>query len=97
MAEQLQDRPTKALTFVVGSCEVYLPLAGLVEVSREIQRLAAVLEATKMEIERSQQLLANSGFVSKAPSDVVQRERDKLAELLLRQAKIEERLATLRQ
>jgi len=96
VAEQVQDRPAKALTFVVGNCEVYLPLAGLVEVDREVQRLAGVLEATNGEIERSQKLLANSGFVSKAPPDVVGRERDKLAELLLRQAKIEERLTTLR-
>ena len=47
------------------------------------------------EIARSEKLLGNQGFVAKAPEAVVQRERDKAAELRERRDKLEARLRSL--
>ena len=45
------------------------------------RRLAARQAKVEAEIERAERKLANRGFVDKAPADVVQAERDKLARL----------------
>jgi valyl-tRNA synthetase len=92
---QLSHRPKKALTLVVGGYEVYLPLADLVDMERERARLQGELHNVRQEVARTETLLANQGFLSKAPAEVVQRERDKLGEQVQRAAKLEERLAAL--
>jgi valyl-tRNA synthetase len=85
----------KALTLVVGPYQCYLPLAGLVDLERERARLADELAGLEREIERSEKLLANAGFLQKAPEAVVQKERDKIAEYPGRGARLRERLADL--
>jgi valyl-tRNA synthetase len=79
---------------VVGDVVCYLPLAGLVDLEAERERLAKSLAEIESRIARSQALLAGE-FAQKAPAHVVQRERDKLADLQTEQAKLKERLAAL--
>jgi valyl-tRNA synthetase len=87
--------PDKAVTLAIGGVTVFLPLAGLVDTQAELARLRKELENVENQIQRSEGLLANPGFVNKAPDQVVQRERDKLAELRSRQAQLRERLTDL--
>jgi len=89
------DRPDKATTLVVGDTEVVLPLAGLVDLDAEKKRLQAEAEQTEAEIERTEALLANEGFIGRAPANVVERERAKLASAQERLPKLRERLALL--
>ena len=89
------DRPDKATTLVVGDTEVVLPLAGLVDLDAEKKRLQAEAEQTEAEIERTEALLANEGFIGRAPANVVERERAKLASAKERLPKLRERLALL--
>jgi valyl-tRNA synthetase len=95
MAGELAEPPQKALTLVAGGYACYLPLAALVDLDRERARIQGELEALQSEISRSEALLANPGFVSKAPEAVVQRERDKLADLGQSLATLQERLTSL--
>jgi len=95
IAPQLEDKPAQALTLVVGTIECYLPLADLVDLDRERKRLRSEIEAAEGEIARSEKLLSNRGFCSKAPAEVVQREREKLAAHRERKRRLEERLATI--
>ena len=94
--KELETKPEKALTLVVGGYECYLPLAALVDLDRERARTQTELERLDKEVARSGKLLANQGFMSKAPEAVVQKERDKLADRRDRRAKLEERLNSLR-
>jgi valyl-tRNA synthetase len=87
--------PAKAVTLVVGTVTVHLPLAGLVDLDAERARLSKELQDAEQRIVRSEQLLANPGFAEKAPEQVVQRERDKLADLLTQRQELESRLQTL--
>jgi valyl-tRNA synthetase len=66
-----------------------------VDVEKERQRLEQEMANLEGEIARAEQLLANEGFVSKAPGEVVCRERDKLARYQKERQKLEERLASL--
>jgi valyl-tRNA synthetase len=79
---------------VVGDVAGYLPLAGMVDLAAERERLAKELEEVAGRIEGSQDLLA-SEFAEKAPPHIVQRERDKLADLETTQSQLRERLERL--
>ncbi|RLC64384.1 MAG: valine--tRNA ligase [Chloroflexota bacterium] len=86
--------PAQAATIIVGETVCYLPLAALVDLKAERKRLSSELAAIEARIARSESLLAGE-FAQKAPAHIVQRERDKLADLQTEQAKLRERLAAL--
>jgi len=76
--KSLDEKPEGHIALVVSSVEVYLPLAGLVDISEERARLEKDLAETQSQIDRLEKLLS-SPFAEKAPKAVVQKERDKLA------------------
>ena len=55
-----------------------VPLGELVDLEKEIARLNAELEKTYSEIKRSEGLLSNAGFTSKAPKALIDKEEQKL-------------------
>ncbi|NLX11400.1 MAG: valine--tRNA ligase [Chloroflexi bacterium] len=87
--------PDKAATIVSADVTAYLPLADLVDLDAERARLTAELESLNAQIQRTEGLLHNENFVSRAKSEVVQRERDKLTALAASRQTVEERLAAL--
>ncbi len=87
-----EQRPDKAVTLVMGEIEVLLPLAGLVDLDAERKRLQTEAEEAKGEISRAEALLSNEQFRVRAPAQVVDKERAKLAAAQERLAKLEERL-----
>jgi len=76
----LEAKPEDSIVGVTGPIEVYLPLAGLVDLVEERARLEKELTQTTSQIERLEALLG-SDFANKAPEAVVTKERDKLAGL----------------
>jgi valyl-tRNA synthetase len=88
------DAPAKALTLVTGALTAYLPLAELVDLEAERAKLNKELTETEAQVTRSQALLAGP-FAQRAPANVVQREQEKLGELLTRAVRLRERLADL--
>jgi valyl-tRNA synthetase len=95
LAADLEDKPEQALALITADYEAYLPLAALVDLDRERERLTKELAEIDGEIARAAALLAKEGFVTKAPEAVVQRERDKLADAQERRATVQERLDSL--
>ncbi len=75
--EYLPEKPEGHIALVVGNVEIYLPLAGLVNLAEERQRLEKELSESIAQIERLEKLL-NGPFSQKAPADIVQNERQKL-------------------
>jgi valyl-tRNA synthetase len=69
--------------------EVYVDLAGFIDVGAEITRNEKLEQKLSGQIQGKEKKLANASFVDKAPADVVQRERDSLVQL-------QEQLATVR-
>jgi valyl-tRNA synthetase len=95
LAHTLVKKPAQALTLVVGDLEIYLPLEGMVDLAAERERLTKEVEALSAVIVRSEGLLAKEDFTRKAPVQVVDREREKLAANREQKAKLEERLRSL--
>jgi valyl-tRNA synthetase len=77
IVETLESKPQGHIALVVGTVEVYLPLAGLVDAGEERARLEKDLADAETQIQRLQSLLSGS-FAEKAPGAVVQKERDRL-------------------
>ena len=71
----------KALVLVLKEAEVVLPLAGMVDRLAEEQRLVKESEEIKGRIAQLEARLRDNAFLSKAPSQVIEREKQKLAML----------------
>ena len=95
LVETLDAAPDKALTLVVAGYTCYLPLAELVDLDKERQRMQSEIEQVESEIARSEKLLGNQGFTGKAPAAVVAKERAKLEASRARHGQLVERLAEL--
>ena len=63
---------------VTADAKLYLPLAQLVDVEKELARMEKELDNTRKEIARAEAQLSNEKFVSRAPANVIQAQRDKL-------------------
>ncbi|MBD2774020.1 valine--tRNA ligase [Iningainema tapete] len=72
--------PQKAIASVVGTVQVTLPLAGVVDIEAYTVKLQKRLEKIEKEITSLTARLSNSNFVQQAPADVVQGVKDNLAE-----------------
>jgi valyl-tRNA synthetase len=83
------------VTLVVGKATVRLPLEGVVDLSEERARLGQELEECNNSSTRVERLLANPQFASKAPEEVVERERERLDALHEQRKRLEEVLTQL--
>ncbi|CAG5089559.1 Valyl-tRNA synthetase [Thermobacillus xylanilyticus] len=88
--------PEKAMTAIVTGAELYLPLAGLIDIDAEIARLEKELKTLNAEVERVEKKLANEGFMAKAPEKVIEEERAKLRDYTEKRDRTIARIAELR-
>ena len=87
--------PALAADAVVSGMEVFVDLAGLIDVAAEIRRKQKELQRLESLIAAKQKKLADASFVQKAPPAVVEKERSSLSELQTQQAAVAETLARL--
>ena len=95
IAGESTNRPDKAKTMVLHGAEVVLPMAGMIDAAAEAARLNREIADAQDNIARLEARLADASFLSKAPPQVVDRERGRLADQSDRLAKLQERLAEL--
>ena len=98
--EILTDRNAvtgKNVSAVVTAGELFIPLGDLVDFEKEVARLTKELENLKKETARSEGMLKNQGFLSKAPAHLVQAEKDKLEAAKAKAAALLNRIAELKE
>ncbi|EMF0049458.1 valine--tRNA ligase [Enterococcus hirae] len=88
--------PDLAMSAVLTGAEIFLPLAGLINIEEEIKRLEKELAKWTDEVKRVQGKLGNERFVANAPAEVVEAERAKEKDYLDKQAAVTERIRSLR-
>ncbi len=71
----------EAATALVGEMKLLIPLADVIDKDAEIKRLQKEIDKRQADLERSEKKLANPSFVERAPAEVVDKERERVAEL----------------
>ncbi|MEO8926944.1 MAG: valine--tRNA ligase [Caulobacteraceae bacterium] len=90
--------PEGSLTFVVEGATIALSVKGFIDVAAERARLAKEIAGHAADIDRTARKLANPDFIARAPEDVVEENRQRLAEAEDARARLEaarDRLAAL--
>ncbi len=72
--------PAQAMTAVLSNVEIYLPLAGLINITDEIARLTKELAKWQKELDMVSRKLSNEKFVANAKPEVVEKEKAKQAD-----------------
>ncbi len=88
--------PEDAVSAVIAGATLYMPFAELVDISAEIERLTKEQARLEGEIKRSNGMLSNEKFISKAPEAKVNEEKEKLKKYQQMLNDVNERLASLK-
>ncbi|MBI5020734.1 MAG: valine--tRNA ligase [Ignavibacteriales bacterium] len=71
-------KPNQAASAVVAGGEIFIPLEGIIDTAAEKERIEKELKHIENMIQGIENKLSNDQFVSRAPKDVVEKERNKL-------------------
>ena len=83
------------VSVVTTKTRCFLPLSELVDLDKERERISKELEKNRKFLEGQEKKLSNENFVSRAPENVVQAERDRAEQLRALIANLEESLKQL--
>ena len=84
-----------AVSAVIPKAAIYMPFADLVDLEKEIARLKNEEKRLEGELKRSNSMLGNEKFISKAPQDKIDAERAKLEKYMQMMEQVKARLAQL--
>jgi valyl-tRNA synthetase len=85
-------KPPQAAAEIRADMEIYVPLAGIVDLAEERERLKKEIEKAEKEISGIEGRLKNANFVAKAPPEVVAKDRARVEELTNRIHKVSENI-----
>ncbi|HEY3950567.1 valine--tRNA ligase [Phenylobacterium sp.] len=91
----VEAAPAGAIPYVVDGATLALPVAEFIDVAAERARLGKEVGALAADVERTAKKLANPDFVARAPEEVVEENRDRLAEAEAAKVKLEAALVRL--
>ncbi|MEX0953749.1 MAG: valine--tRNA ligase [Rhizobiaceae bacterium] len=90
------EAPNGSAQIVVGEATACLPLGDLIDIEAEAARLKREIDRNQGEIARLEKKLGNEKFVANAPPEVVEADREKLAELVETGGRLEFALSRVR-
>jgi valyl-tRNA synthetase len=94
--DALNFAPEPNAVQVVGTMNIFMPLAGLIDTAAEVARLAKELTKLTKEFHKRAEKLDNATYLAKAPAEVIAKEQQAHQEVCHCINKIEEQLAQLR-
>ena len=89
--------PKGSVQLVVRGETIALPLAGIIDIAAETQRLGKALKEAEADIARCDAKLNNANFMARAAEEVIEEQREKREEASERKAKVEAALARLKE
>ena len=75
------DTPPESAMALIGDMKILIPMAGLIDRDAELARLEKEIQKIKNELPRIEGKLNNPAFVDKAPAEVIEKEKSRLADL----------------
>jgi valyl-tRNA synthetase len=88
-------KPQGSAAIIVEGHQVFIPLADLIDLDVERQRLTDAIAQKEGFLKSVQGKLNNEGFVARAPANVVEMERKKAQDAMLEIEKLRENLESL--
>ena len=82
---------SKSLSANLAGVDIYIDMAGVIDVDKELARIAAEFDAISKELAPHEAKLANEQFVSRAPAAIIDKERRIVEELTEKKQKLVER------
>jgi valyl-tRNA synthetase len=89
---ELTTKPPQAAAEILAEMEIYVPLAGIVDLAEERERLKKEIEKAEKEIAGIEGRLSKPDFVARAPAEVVAKDRARVDELKNRITKVQENI-----
>ena len=86
------ERPKAAASTIVEGAIIYVPLEGILDLSKEILRLEKEIEKLNNELNGVSKKLNNEDFLGKAPADIIEKVKDKHAALSDKQLHLQNNL-----
>ncbi|MCS7192376.1 MAG: class I tRNA ligase family protein, partial [Armatimonadetes bacterium] len=86
---------SQAVSELVNSTEVFIPLAGVIDIGKLKERWQKRLNELAKELERIKTRLSNPQFLERAPAEVVEAERQRLTELQTQSETLQRRLKSV--
>lgn len=96
LLKETDGKSENAVVAVVPGVEIYLPLKDLIDVEKELARVQKEEAKIIKEIARLEGKLQNAGFLSKAPAEVIAKEKEKLATYQEKMTSLTQRLQELK-
>lgn len=90
------EKPECSATGVLEDIEIFIPLAGVIDLEAEIQRLEKKVQKTEKDMIVINKKLNNADFIQKAPENIIKKEREKIKELTDIRDRIEKNLKALK-
>ena len=87
--------PAGSARQVISGADLFVPLAELIDIDAEKERIAKDLSQVESDLERTRKNLTNESFLSHAPAEVVEKERGKEQEFLAKAARLRANLTSL--
>jgi valyl-tRNA synthetase len=91
------EKAPGAATELLGDMRILIPLAGLIDADKEIERLGKQIAKLVTDLEKTNNKLSNERFTRNAPPEVVARERGRADELTQRRSRLEQQIEKLRE
>ncbi|HBQ25027.1 MAG TPA: valine--tRNA ligase, partial [Syntrophomonas sp.] len=97
IVKKLDRKPAQAVSALTSQAEIYVPLEGVIDIDKEMARLKKDLKGAIDELARAEGKLNNQNFISRAPQEVIEKEKGKAEEARIRKEGILQRLEILKQ
>ncbi len=92
VVEQLDKKLEQAVSAVSSLMEIYVPLEGIIDIEKEIARLNKELKNVQSDLSKAEAKLQNESFLSRAPEEVIAKEKFKVEEAKTKKEGILQRL-----
>jgi valyl-tRNA synthetase len=90
--EPLGTKPPQSAAEIRAQMEIYVPLAGIVDLAEERERLKKEIGKSEAEVAQIQKKFENPNYATRAPAEVVEKDKARITELEGRIAKLSENL-----
>ncbi len=91
-SKDIKDAPKDSVTAVITGAVIHIPMDELVDFEAEYKRLLKEKKMLEGEVKRAEGKLKNKGFVSKAPAELIEKERSKLLDYEEKLSEVSRRL-----